>query len=351
MDLSTSGLQLTTTVSTRSVYNVCFYKADSYVQYMSLFLLMCFINPTLSLLGFIANMMSLTILHRSGLQKTSNILLFSLVIADTLTLFKTMDYAVILIYFGPDKPFPAYCGFQYVESLDYFLAISAQLCTFFSYWGRYTSSSVVVAITIERLIAVYAPMNFRTIVTAHRITITLVFLFLFWLPWHLFFISITGEILIKIKLPQNRFLMLFALNVESQLNKIIALVEMNVIDSLASWFPLSIVVVGCVSIAIKMKISMIRRRNLTWSKRKVSWSRRTTMTLMLSCVIFVLTHSAASAVQWLFFTVEQHVLLLLRSEVISLLYTINASSNLLVYIACNRTLFDIFCSLIGRTKK
>ncbi|KAK0067696.1 G-protein coupled receptor [Biomphalaria pfeifferi] len=85
------------------------------------FVLMCFVKPAMSILGITANIIKLQILRLSGLHKPSNILLFSLVIADTLCLGRSINYGAILFWFGPDD---VMCGFHYSEGINYFLLYS-----------------------------------------------------------------------------------------------------------------------------------------------------------------------------------------------------------------------------------
>ncbi|KAK0040131.1 G-protein coupled receptor [Biomphalaria pfeifferi] len=129
-------------------YSLCSSEANSLAELLVIFSLQCFINPGLSIIGFITNMLSLAILHRSGIHKLSNILLFGLVIADSL--WTTMYFAMILNFFGPNKYFKMLCGFQYEETLNLFLAYSEEVLFFLGYWGRYVNTLIPIFITLER---------------------------------------------------------------------------------------------------------------------------------------------------------------------------------------------------------
>ncbi|KAK0055710.1 G-protein coupled receptor, partial [Biomphalaria pfeifferi] len=68
-------------------------------------IMFCYVNPGLSIFGFITNMMSLEILRRSGLQKHSNILLIGLVVADSMSLALTLNFGMIILEYGPRQFF------------------------------------------------------------------------------------------------------------------------------------------------------------------------------------------------------------------------------------------------------
>ncbi|KAH9494417.1 hypothetical protein Btru_022078 [Bulinus truncatus] len=92
--------------STTVGYYVCGSKASLLEQYFAYQNMECYVNPVFSYFGFIANVLCLSILKRSGLSKPSNILLFGLVNADIMCLMMTMNYALPIMYFGPDKLYP-----------------------------------------------------------------------------------------------------------------------------------------------------------------------------------------------------------------------------------------------------
>nr|KAI8752337.1 putative G-protein coupled receptor [Biomphalaria glabrata] len=124
-----------TTLSYEAYY-VCWFQTSSYEEYITYLGMMCYVNPAVSFVGLICNMISLAILRRSGLHKPSNILLFGLVIADSMCLSTTLNYGIILFYFGPNKPYSRLCGFQYVDSLNVYLAVTSIIMEFIGFWGQ-----------------------------------------------------------------------------------------------------------------------------------------------------------------------------------------------------------------------
>ncbi|KAK0067947.1 G-protein coupled receptor [Biomphalaria pfeifferi] len=156
-----------TTLSYEAYY-VCWFQTSSYEEYITYLGMMCYVNPAVSFVGLISNMISLAILRRSGLHKPSNILLFGLVIADSMCLSTTLNYGIILFYFGPNKPFSRLCGFQYVDSLNVYLAVTSIIMEFIGFWGQYVNTWIPILITLERLLAIFRPMTFKSIVTKRR---------------------------------------------------------------------------------------------------------------------------------------------------------------------------------------
>uniref|UniRef100_A0A2C9M5G7 G-protein coupled receptors family 1 profile domain-containing protein n=1 Tax=Biomphalaria glabrata TaxID=6526 RepID=A0A2C9M5G7_BIOGL len=331
---------------TKVSYYLCVFKANSLEDLLLLYSIQCYVNPILSLLGLIANSISLVILKRSGFHKPSNILLFGLVIADNMCLLTTMNYGLIVFYFGPNKFYPMLCGFQDDENLNLFLAYSLQIFLFVGYWGRSVNTLIPALITIERLLAVFKPLKFRRIVTRTRTTAAVTIAFMFWLPWTLFYEAI--NVTLSIRLLNHVIWTIVALgNVYSSNKNIIDFMELYVVDFCVSWFPLVVIVTGCSVLFLKVKLTLRRRRHLT-SRQKLEWSPRTTRTLLLTCVIFALTHSASSVLHYTC-PMDSQVRVFIRNQFIHLLYLINASSNFVVYITSNKQFSNIFSNMIGWT--
>ncbi|KAK0045786.1 G-protein coupled receptor [Biomphalaria pfeifferi] len=66
-------------------WTICQYENVTPLKLLTLQTMNCYVNPIVSILGFIANMMSIEILKRSGLSKPSNILLLGLVVSDSMS--------------------------------------------------------------------------------------------------------------------------------------------------------------------------------------------------------------------------------------------------------------------------
>ncbi|KAI8785553.1 G-protein coupled receptor [Biomphalaria glabrata] len=344
-----AGILLTTTSTTTTnqvyYYLLCRFISDSYLQYMFVYAMWCFVNPGISILGLVANMLSLEILRRSGLHKPSSILLFGLVIADSMCLFITMNYGLIVLYYGPNKRYPILCGFQYTDAANYFLAVSVPIFLCIGYWGRYVNTLIPILITLDRLLAVFKPMTFKSLITAKRTLIVVLLSFLLWFPWTLFYCAWNR---IEARTVGTVSYVYFGIGKIFQENmELVTMLEQYVIDTLISWIPLTIIILGCGVLSIKIKMALLKRKALTSSGTKITWSRRTTRTLMLTCLIFTVTHVAVSFILY-FCPMETQMQVFVRNQLLNLFYALNASSNLLVYITSDGKLLDIFLKIIRR---
>ncbi|KAK6995391.1 G-protein coupled receptor [Biomphalaria glabrata] len=112
----------------------------------------------------------------------SNILLFALVLADSMNMFINLDFASKLRYFGPVKTKPGYCTYEYDPIMTEFIYVSQQFFSFVGFWGRTINSSIPMIITIKRILAVYFPMTFTRVVTTRSITASCCAAYVIWLP-------------------------------------------------------------------------------------------------------------------------------------------------------------------------
>ncbi|KAI8786172.1 G-protein coupled receptor [Biomphalaria glabrata] len=334
--------------TTAQAYYVCWSKADSLEQYLLFQALEYYVNPILSIIGFSANIMSLIILRKSGIHKPTNILLFALVIADCMCVLMTMDYSLPILYFGPNKLYPMNCGFQYHDFVNYFLAITGLICTFVGFWGQYVSPFIQLCISFERLFAVYAPLTFKKFVTRKRAFVCIVVCFMSWLPWTIFRMCIYD--IYKQRISRDVNFVIIDLNTFYNKNKeIIDFLEMIVVDTLVSWIPLVLVTSATFAILIKVNIALKNRRKLTSSSNKVTWSPRTTRTLLTTSVVFIICHACGSLIIYLS-PDESDVDFYTRNAAYALIYTINASSSLLIFLVCNDNFFKICFNVLGIRK-
>ncbi|KAK0068021.1 G-protein coupled receptor [Biomphalaria pfeifferi] len=341
---TTKSTTATPTTTTAQAYYVCWSKADSLEQLLLFQTIECYINPILSFLGLGANIMSLVVLRKCGIHKPSNILLFGLVIADCMCLLMTMDYSLPILYFGPNKLYPVNCGFQYHDVINYFLVITALICTFFGFLGRFVNPFIQMCISVERLFAIFAPMTFKKLITGKRAFVCILLCFSIWLPWAVFKMFIYD--VYKQKISRGVNYMIITSNTFYRNNKyIIDRIDLLVVDTLVSWIPLALVTSATLTILVKVKMVLRNRMRLTSSASKVTWSRRTTRTLLATSVVFILTHACGSFIIY-FSPCCGDVQTYLRNATYFLVYTINASSNLLIFLICNDKFFKIFINLL-----
>ncbi|KAH9495256.1 hypothetical protein Btru_016197 [Bulinus truncatus] len=320
-------------------------KSSSINDILILKILVCYISPLLSLAGFVFNMISVTILAKDGFYRPSNVLLFGLVIADTMCLMMTLNYGMIIVFFGPDKLYSGVCLFQYSEGVNYFLTYSMCVLLFLGTWGRCVNTLIPVLITLERILAIFQPLTFKQFVTQKYVIVSVALSFLFWLPWSLFrYVIFTvvqfrmSDTLVVMTIAESQF---FAANRDT-----VTVVEFNVVDVLISWVPIALVSIGSFSVSVRVRWVLSQRRRITSSLNNITWSPRTTRTLMATCFVFVVTHVIGSLLLLLIGS-DKLIKSTITFHVVFLLYTINSSCNLFIYIISNRKFQEIFQNLMS----
>ncbi|KAI8785847.1 G-protein coupled receptor [Biomphalaria glabrata] len=351
MENDTLALHLDTTTTDNLALFICGMMRPNNAKYKFFHVFFCYINPIVAIAGLIFNTISLEILRCSGLNKPSTILLFSLVLTDSLHLLITLNFSKFVLFFGPNGE-AGYdrCYYIYGLELNYFLAFSSNLFEFLGSWGRNVGSWIPLFITIERILAIFKPITFKSFVTPKRSIIVVISLFLFWLPY-----SIVIACYYKI-LPETfngvSYVSLYYNDFLLENMDLIGDVQHWVADPLLSWFPLTFVTLGCTALIIKIRLALSKRRTLTSTQKSVTWSPRTTRTLLLTCLIFATTHSAASFLLYFYYQPGQLAIdLYNRNNLIFFFLNVNASSNLIVYISSNRKLFRIMLNIFHIRKK
>ncbi|KAI8771296.1 G-protein coupled receptor [Biomphalaria glabrata] len=322
----------------------CFRGSLDYFQLFQMFL--CFINPVFALIGLILNIFSMIILYKHQLKKPSNLLLFALVIADTMNMIINFNFSYMLKYFGPVKTKPGYCTWEYGITGNTIIYWYYQLCFFIGTWGHCVNATIPVIITLERALAVFLPVTFTKLVTARSALVSCSLVYIGWLVWNCFAVSI-GKV-VHIEVSSGKFVSYnTATDFFRQNYALIYIFFVYVAESLASWVPICLVILGCIAIGIRVRVSLLRRKRLTGVKAKLKWSPRTTRTLVTTCLIFAVTHAVNSFISAFVpisgTTPVLTYFLVYLSEFINL---INCSSNFFVYVLCNRRLWEMFKGLI-----
>ncbi|KAK6961577.1 G-protein coupled receptor [Biomphalaria glabrata] len=321
---------------TYTSFAICNFDYSDKYRILTLQIMDCYINPIVSILGFIANMMSIEILRRSGLNKSSNILLLGLVVSDSMSQMTTMNFAIILETFGPNWEYPELCGWQYGDELNYFLLVCNIVFKFLGFWGQYVNTAVPVLIVVERVLAVFKPLAFRNIVTRRAVVVGVVSTYIFWLPWSVFWMTIYN---VSILMSKVMFLSRDTFLIKEM--TVFTVFYFYVCDILSSWFPMSFVIMGCILTWVKVKRTLNQRKKLTAAGQRVQWSKKTTRTLLTTCSIFSITHVVYSVMNYL---IPDDDLLIhyIKLDFMSLVYLINTSSNFFVYVLANRKLMNVF---------
>lgn len=162
-NLSTIGNDEITTTTPTGCGDIMTKQTSDKISYI----LVCFVFPIITLSGIIGNIISLIVLSQKRIFKATVILLLGLTVADCLFLIANFlrKATCIIEQFDVLK-----ASWYYVKTFTslYYLTIST---------GR-VSTLLVVAISVERFIAVTFPLKVRTISTKFRMLMLVIFVYI-----------------------------------------------------------------------------------------------------------------------------------------------------------------------------
>ncbi|KAK0045736.1 G-protein coupled receptor [Biomphalaria pfeifferi] len=326
----------------------CFLGSQDYL--FPFMVLNCFVNPVLSFLGLFVNGLCLIVLAKGGFRKPSYILLFALVLADSMNMFISLDFPSRIRYFGPVKTKPGYCTFEYDAIMNQYLFVSQEFFNFVGLWGRTINATIPMIITMERILAVYFPVTFTRVVTPKSITASCCASYVIWLP-HIIVQSFYRRLL-YVQLSNGKVVAITTAT-EFLFNNFSILYSFTAyfLEAMTSWVPVCFVCLGCILIGIKVSVSISQRRKLTSLRKEQQWSPRTTRTLLTTCLIFAVTH-AINALIGTLVTIDNKTPLLtyLLVEIAEFLNILNCTSNFLVYFFLNKKLWRVLLQIIRRRK-
>ncbi|KAK0057129.1 G-protein coupled receptor [Biomphalaria pfeifferi] len=299
------------------------------------FLMKCYVNPSVSMCCLLLNLLSVVIFVRAGLRKPTNVFLFALSFADFMSQAVSLNFAQILRFFGPDKPLPMLKAWQYPYDVSYVLYVCDCLWDFVGYWGMYVQSSIPVIISFERIIAVFWPLHLRKWVSFKTAFAIVLAAYVFWLPWMIYSQTFTGFWFFYDK-PYY-----FSTRGESfyffQNMPWIIFFNTKIFQNLSSWVPVSLVLAGCVAIALKVKMTLNKRRLLTTNSESKRWSSKTTRALVSVCLFFTVTHGIYCAVVYVFANDIENAKFntYLAQEYLKFILSVNKVCNFFVYFWSN----------------
>ncbi|BFZ08232.1 hypothetical protein BsWGS_11271 [Bradybaena similaris] len=310
------------------------------------------VTPSISVFGVIGNILSLIILAKHGLHKSSNILLFSLAVSHILF--------VIAINASPKSLSEWGAGvLPYPELTVHVLYYLYQLADCLRWITGPTSVSIPVLIMVERLIAVFLPRHFPSLVTVRRTVIAII-------------IPLVFSTLLQV---YARTWCGFAYVYKTSRNMSIGVADIThrywdhqavraTIEVCMNLFFILVFFVGCGCIAIGVKMKLVAKKRMKInnnlalqkaSKTHAESSRTTKMLLCLcisytcACMPFILSAILPSFMTYAMFldkpnnrSVEVFVY-----HVYNLVFCVNASCNFFIYVGTNKkfrqTLVDILC--------
>ncbi|KAI8777952.1 G-protein coupled receptor F59B2.13 [Biomphalaria glabrata] len=229
-----------------------------------------------------------------------------------------------------------YNMWEYSEQASYvlyILAIIFQICFFF---GVPLSATIVTLITMERFVAVFYPLRFTSIVTKNRAWMAVAMSYILWIPYPVY-ISTFYRFLYREIIAWD----LYVGNASFLPNDVIVFIELNLVTPLGSYIPFILVTGGSLLIALRVKVTMKKRQTMVSASAKTSAkTSKTTTTLLTVCVVFSVTKFASVMAYVVDYTNQESAevvnLRLTLGIVTILLDILNASSNFIIYIVCNK---------------
>lgn len=308
--------------------------------------LLFIINPTIGVVGMISNTFGLVVLVKDGLRKSSTIFLMSMTVSDSMTLFGAL-YVTNLITFKVDEDLTyTYIGWHYSYNAAFVIYNLDRIMLFFLMWGSYVSVTLPSIISVERVFAVYFPLQFKQMMTSKRAQAIVVITYMFWLPWNLFYtpcysfhytLSGTGTMEMTEFCNTNW--------------EIISLFKGYIFNYMTSIVPLIVVLLGSLLVIIKIKITTMKRKDI--STNLGSGSHRATRTLLTVTLIYLVVNftfflTTTLLADELDNNYEQQDFV---SVCLSTLVCIGCSSYFYVYVFLNEKYKSLFLDLFHVTTK
>ena len=353
---------MTSTVTENDIFNVSrrppttdddteklnFIYLDEYPELRRVFRIIgVYFNVPLALIGIAGNILSTIVLRRSGLHRSSNILLFSLAVADMFFLFGEVSTTGRVYSAGK------YVGWSGTRIESFIQFLIWELHTFCYLFGNFCSMTFPVLITAERLVATLMPLKFSTVVTAKRIWFA-VGLCAFIGCSSALFLRCSGEgfyygfvpkynltIGIKLAIPKPESV---------RVSKRYLVLSLSFIKGILS---VIFVTIGCIIIGLKIQLAGKKRKDMTLSTSKPrDTDNRTTLTLVLVCVVYIVANGIYSIAAIATFIPGgmpvRNIIDLFKAT----LMVINSSLNIVIYVVANKNLRHIYRSvLLCKTEK
>ncbi|XP_059159641.1 neuropeptides capa receptor-like [Physella acuta] len=247
----------------------------------------CVVNPGLASVGLLGNLASVAILARCGLHKATNVLLLTLAAADAMYLLGAVSFENFLSSLGQSDRGALYTGWRQTEPVAFFCFLVDRLLAVVTSWGSYVSTSVPAAIIIERCLAVYRPLHFRSWVTPRAAWTVMAACYVFWLPWAL--LSTVPFSFWYICLSDAEYFGYYTPSDFTQQNiNFLYIVAAYMLNYLGGVVPVTVSIIGSLFIGAKVKSSARMRKRLSGSK--VSHSSHVTRTLVTVSLVFAVVN-------------------------------------------------------------
>ncbi|XP_035824480.1 FMRFamide receptor-like [Aplysia californica] len=310
----------------------------------------CILINIVSFFGTIGNVLNIIVLARHGFAESTTILLMAVSVADLVFVFTLFLKRIICVVAQIDP----------VTAIILDVTVTGYLWIANRFFGLF-SSSLVVAISIERFIAVYFPFKVSTLLSPRN---TFIIVGVLGVSWVLLLGPIWGIQAVEWSFnPQfNMTLPVIVFSPEAYKN-LYQILALNFIISVIRG-PISVVVILVCSFAIirRLRKATRKRSKMTSSTTEVTDVKVVKMLLIVSLVYASIALPLAAPF-FLVFLAPKFVskgnnnmsnLTLVMETCNDLLYVINASINFLIYVTMSskfyKTYIGLFSCCRGRAK-
>lgn len=294
------------------------------------------ITPVVGVLGLCGNTISLIILKRSKLDQSSNVLLFCLTVAD---IFCLVDALNVPYYLSAEAVF-THWSVPYMEA--FLLSLVYMIFFVLTQIGYRASSSITAWITIERLLAIFFPLHFNSLVTPTRAWFAGISSFIVWTSWVTY--ANASEYIFRYGYVSNVTGGIYAKGLALR-NEFQRLIRVHIVVHFCQMIPFVVVSLGCIIISIKLVLTRKQRTLLTSASRTQRASNRTTKTLLMVCLVFCLSHFIFFDEYFPLEIQERSSYRTLYDNIGNVIVYINSGFNFCIYIAFNKKFRIIFLNL------
>ena len=351
---SLSGLNTTTTESTQSPSSTVNQQAPSSDAIIKLISqdMINIVNPSISFLGILSNILSLIITIKSGLDKTHNILLFFILLSGSLFLIGNINIVSMI------------CSHRFVpREVKRDFCVHYKMIHAYAFYGTWLTMDYILAVAkigvnifpsfviFEQLMAVFFPLKVRLVITPRRMLVACTSVYVMFAAFVLIYYLDKYEVISHTFYFTPTYNVTVSLVVAHKSHHIIEYIDWHIINNITGIVPIIIVSVGTMVILLEIVRQTAHRRSMT-SSVKDRHSRvvaKATKTLLTLCILYCFV----SLTQYLFGLVEifdaaSKVVVDLLRVINKLLVILYCSCNFVVSYLTNPTFRQVFKSMAKR---
>lgn len=285
----------------------------------------CILLQLIALVGIVANILTLIVLHRNGFKDANNILLFSMAAFDLLSIvtvsIRKLSYIFKQVRPEINKMFYPYATCS-VSGLGRFALI--------------ISTAHVVVVSLERFLAVFFPFNVSHWVTRKRMTASLTIIVLSWLlvtsPYVFMYLRVewSFDAKINITVPELRITDFYTRN-----EQILSFIDKVIINTLGGPVSILVVLTSCCLIFYKLRNVSRRRRKLCLKQHQSGIDMKVSRTLLAVCIVYIPVNVYGYLLYLAYYNIPKtdHVVQILAvfSDFEECLWVLNSAVNFFIY--------------------